>query len=216
MNEQAPIRILLVDDPPLMRRGMRDLLAMEDDLQPVGEAGTGEEALRLVDELDPDLILLDLNMPGMDGLETLQRLREAKVDARIILFTVSDDQSHVLEALRQGADGYLLKDMDPEQLVEQVRAAANGKLALTPELTLILAQAIRERPSNASQNANASLTKREKDVLRLIAKGLSNKMIARKLGITEGTVKVHVKNLLHSLRLRSRVEAAIWATEHLR
>ncbi|GGH92756.1 two-component system response regulator NarL [Pseudomonas fluvialis] len=216
MNEQAPIRILLVDDHPLMRRGMRDLLAMEDDLQPVGEAGTGEEALRLVDELDPDLILLDLNMPGMDGLETLQRLREAKVDARIILFTVSDDQSHVLEALRQGADGYLLKDMDPEQLVEQVRAAANGKLALTPELTLILAQAIRERPSNASQNANASLTKREKDVLRLIAKGLSNKMIARKLGITEGTVKVHVKNLLHSLRLRSRVEAAIWATEHLR
>ena len=114
MNEQAPIRILLVDDHPLMRRGMRDLLAMEDDLQPVGEAGTGEEALRLVDELDPDLILLDLNMPGMDGLETLQRLREAKVDARIILFTVSDDQSHVLEALRQGADGYLLKDMDPE------------------------------------------------------------------------------------------------------
>lgn len=216
MNEQAPIRILLVDDHPLMRRGMRDLLAMEDDLLPVGEAGTGEEALRLVDELDPDLILLDLNMPGMDGLETLQRLREAKVDARIILFTVSDDQSHVLEALRQGADGYLLKDMDPEQLVEQVRAAANGKLALTPELTLILAQAIRERPSNASQNANASLTKREKDVLRLIAKGLSNKMIARKLGITEGTVKVHVKNLLHSLRLRSRVEAAIWATEHLR
>ena len=108
MNEQAPIRILLVDDHPLMRRGMRDLLAMEDDLQPVGEAGTGEEALRLVDELDPDLILLDLNMPGMDGLETLQRLREAKVDARIILFTVSDDQSHVLEALRQGADGYLL------------------------------------------------------------------------------------------------------------
>ncbi|MFG0807639.1 two-component system response regulator NarL [Pseudomonas fluvialis] len=216
MNEQAPIRILLVDDHPLMRRGMRDLLAMEDDLQPVGEAGTGEEALRLVDELDPDLILLDLNMPGMDGLETLQRLREAKVDARIILFTVSDDQSHVLEALRQGADGYLLKDMDPEQLVEQVRAAANGKLALTPELTLILAQAIRERPSNASQSANASLTKREKDVLRLIAKGLSNKMIARKLGITEGTVKVHVKNLLHSLRLRSRVEAAIWATEHLR
>ena len=101
MNEQAPIRILLVDDHPLMRRGMRDLLAMEDDLQPVGEAGTGEEALRLVDELDPDLILLDLNMPGMDGLETLQRLREVKVDARIILFTVSDDQSHVLEALRQ-------------------------------------------------------------------------------------------------------------------
>ena len=214
MNEQAPIRILLVDDHPLMRRGMRDLLAMEDDLQPVGEAGTGEEALRLVDELDPDLILLDLNMPGMDGLETLQRLREAKVDARIILFTVSDDQSHVLEALRQGADGYLLKDMDAEELIEQIRIAATGRMALSPELTQVLAEAIRVRPKPTGQVQFSSLTKREKEVLRQIAKGQSNKMIARKLGITEGTVKVHVKNLLHKLGLRSRVEAAVWVLEN--
>lgn len=117
MTEQDITRILLVDDHPMMRRGLRDLLAMEDDLDPVGEAGSGPEALRLAQELQPDLILLDLNMPGMDGLETLKRLRDAEVDARIIMFTVSDDQSHVLEALRNGADGYLLKDMDAEQLV---------------------------------------------------------------------------------------------------
>lgn len=214
MTEQDITRILLVDDHPMMRRGLRDLLAMEDDLDPVGEAGSGPEALRLAQELQPDLILLDLNMPGMDGLETLKRLRDAEVDARIIMFTVSDDQSHVLEALRNGADGYLLKDMDAEQLVAHVRLAARGKLALSPELTMVLAEAIRERPKTSSQVQASSLTKREKDVLRWIAKGQSNKMIARKLDITEGTVKVHVKRLLNKLGMRSRTEAAVWVVEN--
>ncbi len=209
------IRILLVDDHPLMRRGLRDLLEMEDDLQPVGEAGNGEDALRLAAELEPDLVIMDLNMPGMDGLETLRKMREAGIDARILIFTVSDDQDHVLEALRNGADGYLLKDMNPDLLADQVRQAANGRMALTPELAMMLAEAIRERPRHAQQAQASSLTKREKEVLRLIAKGNSNKMIGRKLGITEGTVKVHVKNLLNSLQLRSRVEAAVWALENL-
>ena len=111
MNEQAPIRILLVDDHPLMRRGMRDLLAMEDDLLPVGEAGTGEEALRLVDELDPDLILLDLNMRDVSGLDVLRGLRAARVEARVVMVTVSDSGEDVVAALRGGVDGYLLKDM---------------------------------------------------------------------------------------------------------
>ncbi len=207
-------RILLVDDHPMMRRGLRDLLDLEDDLETVGEAGNGEDAIRLAAELEPDLILLDLNMPGMDGLETARRLRDAEVDAFIVMFTVSDEQSHVLEALRNGADGYLLKDMDADQLVEQIRAAATGKMALDPELTQVLAEAIRVRPKPSGQVQFASLTKREKEVLRLIAKGQSNKMIARKLGITEGTVKVHVKNLLHKLGLRSRVEAAVWILEN--
>ncbi|WP_241668804.1 two-component system response regulator NarL [Stutzerimonas nosocomialis] len=198
----------------MMRRGLRDLLDLEDDLETVGEAGNGEDAIRLAAELEPDLILLDLNMPGMDGLETARRLRDAEVDAFIVMFTVSDEQSHVLEALRNGADGYLLKDMDADQLVEQIRAAATGKMALDPELTQVLAEAIRVRPEPSGQVQFASLTKREKEVLRLIAKGQSNKMIARKLGITEGTVKVHVKNLLHKLGLRSRVEAAVWILEN--
>lgn len=214
MTELDITRILLVDDHPMMRRGLRDLLELEADLEPVGEAGSGPEAIRLAGELEPDLILLDLNMPGMDGLETLTRLRDEEVDARIIMFTVSDDQSHVLEALRNGADGYLLKDMDAEHLVAQIRQAAQGKLALSPELTMVLAEAIRERPKTSTQVQASSLTKREKDVLRWIAKGQSNKMIARKLDITEGTVKVHVKRLLNKLGMRSRTEAAVWVVEN--
>lgn len=208
------VRILLVDDHPMMRRGLRDLLAMEDDMNPVGEAAGGLEAIRMAVELEPDLILLDLNMPGMDGLETLRQMRDQQIDARIIMFTVSDDQSDVLEALRHGADGYLLKDMDPDALVEHVRLAARGKLALSPELTMVLAEAIRERPKTQSQVQAANLTKREKDVLKLITKGLSNKMIARRLDIAEGTVKVHVKRLLSKLGMRSRTEAAVWVVEN--
>lgn len=198
----------------MMRRGLRDLLELEDDLEMVGEAGNGEDAIRLAQEIEPDLILMDLNMPGIDGLETTRRMRDVGIDARIIMFTVSDEQSHVLEALRNGADGYLLKDMDAEQLIEQIRLAATGRMALSPELTQVLAEAIRVRPKPTGQVQFSSLTKREKEVLRLIAKGQSNKMIARKLGITEGTVKVHVKNLLYKLGLRSRVEAAVLVLEN--
>ncbi|WP_313451545.1 two-component system response regulator NarL [Stutzerimonas kunmingensis] len=198
----------------MMRRGVRDLLELEDDLEVVAEAGNGEDAIKLAQQTEPDLILMDLNMPGIDGLETTRRMRDVHIDARIVMFTVSDEQSHVLEALRNGADGYLLKDMDAEQLIEQIRIAATGRMTLSPELTQVLAEAIRVRPKPTGQVQFSSLTKREKEVLRLIAKGQSNKMIARKLGITEGTVKVHVKNLLHKLGLRSRVEAAVWVLEN--
>ena len=214
MNEGTTARILLVDDHPMMRRGLRDLLELENDLEVVAEAGNGEDAIALAQQTEPDLILMDLNMPGIDGLETTRRMRDVDIDARIVMFTVSDEQGHVLEALRNGADGYLLKDMDAEQLIEQIRLAATGRMALSPELTHVLAEAIRVRPKPTGQVPFSSLTKREKEVLRQIAKGQSNKMIARKLGITEGTVKVHVKNLLHKLGLRSRVEAAVWVLEH--
>ncbi|WP_417779720.1 two-component system response regulator NarL [Stutzerimonas xanthomarina] len=198
----------------MMRRGVRDLLELEDDLEVVAEAGNGEDAIKLAQQTEPDLILMDLNMPGIDGLETTRRMRDVHIDARIVMFTVSDEQSHVLEALRNGADGYLLKDMDAEQLIEQIRMAATGRMALSPELTQVLAEAIRVRAKPTGQVPFSSLTKREKEVLRQIAKGQSNKMIARKLGITEGTVKVHVKNLLYKLGLRSRVEAAVWVLEN--
>ncbi|QJD58265.1 two-component system response regulator NarL [Pseudomonas sp. gcc21] len=213
MNETENIRILLVDDHPMMRRGLRDLLAMEPDLDPAGEAGNGVDAIRLAHELEPDLILLDLNMPGMGGLEILRQMRLEQIDARIIFFTVSDDHDDVLEALRSGADGYLLKDMDAEQLVEQIRLAALGKLALSAELTMVLADAIRSRPEAEAPEPQAHLTRRERDVLRQIAKGQSNKMIARELDISEGTVKVHVKRVLNKLGMRSRTEAAVWVVE---
>ncbi len=214
MNNQDKIRILLVDDHPMMRSGMRALLSMEDDLLPAAEAGNGAEAVRLASELDLDLILLDMNMPGMDGLETIRQMRAGGIETRIVIFSVSDDHTNVLAALREGADGYLLKDIEPEELISQIRQAAQGRLTLSPELNQVLAQAIRERPKPGHAHPSAGLTKREKDVLRLIARGQTNKMIARKLAISEGTVKVHVKNLLHKLGLRSRVEAAVWSLEH--
>lgn len=206
-------RIMLVDDHPMLRRGLSDLLSMEDDLLPVAQAGSGQEAVELALAHELDLILLDLNMPGMDGIETIRALRNAGVDARIVIFSVSDDHENVLEALREGADGYLLKDMEPEELIEQIRLAAQGKLALSSELTQVLAQAIRSR-SSSTQAPPSMLTKREKDVLKLIAKGHSNKMIARHLDIAEGTVKVHVKRLLNKLGMRSRTEAAVWVVEN--
>ncbi|MED5610473.1 MULTISPECIES: two-component system response regulator NarL [Pseudomonas] len=205
-------RILLVDDHPMMRRGVIQLLEFEDDLCVVGEAGSGEEALQLAAELDPDMILLDLNMKGMNGLETLRALRERGVDARIVVFTVSDDRGDVISVLRAGADGYLLKDMEPERLLEHIRQAATGQLSISPQLAQVLAQALRggdEQPKRLED-----LTDRERQILRQLAQGFSNKMIARKLDITEGTVKVHVKRVLHKLGMRSRVEAAVWAVEN--
>lgn len=205
---------MLVDDHPMLRRGLSDLLSMEDDLLPVAQASSGQEAVELALSHDLDLILLDLNMPGMNGIETIHALRSAGlVDVRIVIFSVSDDHDDVLEALREGADGYLLKDMEPEELIEQIRLAAQGRLALSPELTQVLAQAIRGRPTS-NQVDLSMLTKREKDVLKLIAKGQSNKMIVRTLNIAEGTVKVHVKRLLNKLGMRSRTEAAIWVVEN--
>ncbi len=203
-------RLMLVDDHPMMRRGIRQLLELEDDFLIVGEANNGEEALTLLDELQPQLILLDNNMPQLNGIETLKRLRQLGYSGKVLLFTVSDAEKDVREALRYGADGYLLKDMEPEKLIQQVREALHGELVISPGLTRVLAQALRE-PQAANQ---VELTEREQQVLRMIAGGNSNKMIGRKLGITEGTVKVHVKNLLHKLGLRSRVEAAVWAMSH--
>lgn len=204
-------RILLVDDHPMMRRGIRQLLELEDDFLIVGEANNGEEALLLIDSLQPQLILLDNNMPQMNGVETLKRLRQIGYTGKILLFTVSDAEKDVRDALRLGADGYLLKDMEPEKLIQQVREALQGELVISQALTRVLAQALRE-PHAAPQ---VELTDREQQVLKMVAGGNSNKMIGRKLGITEGTVKVHVKNLLHKLGLRSRVEAAVWAMEHI-
>ena len=212
MNAPAPYTLLLVDDHPMMRRALRQLLELEDDLRVIGEAGNGLEALQQVASLQPQLVLLDNNMPEMNGVETLKRLRELNFTGKIVLFTVSDDEADVRDAMRYGADGYLLKDMEPEKLIDQLREVLQGALVISPALTRVLAQALRS-PASASQ---LDLTDRERQVLKMITSGSSNKVIGNKLGITEGTVKVHVKNLLHKLGLRSRVEAAVWAMEHMR
>jgi two-component system nitrate/nitrite response regulator NarL len=212
MTPSPQHRILLVDDHPMMRHGIRQMLELEDDFLIVGEASQGEEALGLIEPLRPDLVLLDNNMPQMNGIETLRRLRAMNYTGKVLLFTVSDAEDDIRDALRLDADGYLLKDMEPELLIQYIRDALNGALVISPGLTQVMAQALRA----PARQAVVELTERERQVLKTIASGFSNKVIGHKLGITEGTVKVHVKNLLHKLGLRSRVEAAVWAMEHLR
>lgn len=201
--------IMLVDDHPLLRKGLRQLITLTDTLEVVAEAGNGQDAIALAKELDPDLILLDLNMQGMDGLATLRQLRDEEVTSRIVMLTVSDADDDVLAAISAGADGYLLKDMEPEEILVQIERALSGKMVLSEAITQVLASAIRS-PANKNQASADSLTQRELEILKLIAKGLSNKLIARELNISDGTVKVHVKHLLKKLHLRSRVEAAVW------
>ena len=204
--------VLLVDDHPLLRKGVRQLLELEDDIRVIGESSNGADAVTLAAELDPDLILLDLSMKGMDGIETLIALRDASVASRIVVFTVSDERSDVVSALKSGADGYLLKDTEPEELVDSIRLACSGKLVLSEQLTEVLALSFRDEQKVEGPNLD-SLTRRELQILKHVAEGLSNKLIGRKLEIAESTVKVHVKHLLKKLGLRSRVEAAIWMVE---
>nr|WP_255482094.1 two-component system response regulator NarL [Cellvibrio sp. KY-GH-1] len=200
---------MLVDDHPLLRKGLRQLLTLSGEMEVVAEASNGKDAIKLASELDPDLILLDLNMQGMDGLETLRHLRDEGVTSRIVMLTVSDADEDVLSAISAGADGYLLKDMEPEDMLVQIERALSGKMVLSEAVTQVLATAIRNPTTKAAVGSD-SLTQRELEILKLIAKGMSNKVIARELAISDGTVKVHVKHLLKKLHLRSRVEAAVW------
>lgn len=210
--DHQPTRVLVIDDHPLFRKGVADLLALEPNLSLVGEAADGKEGDRLAAELKPDLILLDMNMKGWDGIETLRRLRAqvSTQDARILMLTVSDNETDVVGALRAGADGYLLKDMEPEDILEQLREAMRGRLVISPQLTDLLARALRSHHGPMCVD-EAGLTQREREVLDLLAKGFSNKLIARELDLAVGTVKVHVKHLLKKLGLHSRVEAAVWS-----
>ncbi|WP_437439962.1 two-component system response regulator NarL [Proteus mirabilis] len=201
--------ILLIDDHPMLRNGVKQLLSLDTTLTVVGEAGDGIQGVKLAEELDPDLILLDLNMPGMNGFETLDQLRLRSLSGRIVVFSVSNYSDDLITALKRRADGYLLKDMEPEELLAALKQAAAGKMVVSPTLTPILAQSLREDRSEGERDID-QLTPRERDILKLIAQGLSNKMIARKLDITESTVKVHVKHLLKKMKLKSRVEVAVW------
>lgn len=209
MSNPEASTILLIDDHPMLRTGVKQLISMAPELAVVGEAGNGEQGVQLAEELDPDLILLDLNMPGMNGLETLDCLREKPLSGRIVVFSVSNHEEDVVTALKRGADGYLLKDMEPEDLLKALQHAAAGEMVLSEALTPVLAASLRANRATSDRDVNL-LTPRERDILKLIAQGLPNKMIARRLDITESTVKVHVKHLLKKMKLKSRVEAAVW------
>ena len=194
-----------MDDHPLMRRGVRQLLELDPGFEVVAEAGDGASAIDLANRLDIDVILLDLNMKGMSGLDTLNALRRDGVTAQIIILTVSDASSDVFALIDAGADGYLLKDSDPEVLLEAIRAGAKGSKVFSERVN----QYLREREMfGAEEDPFSVLTERELDVLHELAQGLSNKQIASVLNISEQTVKVHIRNLLRKLNVRSRVAAS--------
>lgn len=215
MNQTDTQTILIVDDHPLFRKGVIQLIQAAPEFSFVGEAANGQDGIRMAHELKPDMILLDLNMKDMNGVEVLKAIKDAGLDSRIIMLTVSDQAEDLISALRAGADGYLLKDMEPEDLMAQLIQAARGRVAITPRLTQLLAASLRDTPRPKNQD-EAGLTDQESKILEHIADGKSNKLIARELNIAESTVKVHVKHLLRKLNFRSRVEAAVWADRNRR
>jgi two-component system nitrate/nitrite response regulator NarL len=210
MSQPEPQTILVVDDHPLFRRGVIQLIQAAPEFRFVGEAPSGREGIQLAHALHPDMILLDLNMKDMNGVEVLKAIKDEGLDARVIMLTVSDQAEDLMAALQAGADGYLLKDMEPEDLMQQLGEAARGKITISERLTQLLVTALREK-SRPATPAEAGLTEQENRILEHLIDGKSNKLIARDMGIAEGTVKVHVKHLLKKLNLRSRVEAAVWA-----
>ncbi|MDY4593477.1 MAG: response regulator [[Pasteurella] aerogenes] len=197
------IKVIIIDDHPLMRRGIRQLLELQSAFDVVGDAGSGTEGIDLALQTSPDLVILDLNMKGLSGLDTLKALRAEGVDARIVILTVSDAKNDIFTLVDAGADGYLLKDSEPDTLLLQLQRIAQGELILSDSIKDLR---LEKRPA---EDPMKLLTDREMDVLRLIATGLSNKQIAAQLFISEETVKVHIRNLLRKLNVHSRVAATV-------
>jgi two-component system NarL family response regulator len=209
----TPIRVLIVDDHALFRRGLQLVLEVEDDLEVVGEATDGDEAVERAAALLPDVVLMDVRMPGLGGIEATRRIRNAQPNVKIVMLTVSEDEEDLFAAIRAGAIGYLLKELSIEEVAGTVRAVARGQAVVSPTMAAkllnefnVLSRRVAEQRGDAPR-----LTERELEVLRLVAKGMANKEIAAELVIAENTVKNHVRNILEKLELRTRTEAAMFA-----
>jgi two-component system nitrate/nitrite response regulator NarL len=229
MNPATPprIRLLLVDDHSLFRRGLKALLDQDERFEVSAEAGDVGEALRQLAKEAPDVILLDNHLPGVRGVDAIPALKEAAPHARVLMLTVSEDGQDLSAALQAGADGYLLKTVESDQLCEAIVKALDGDSVVSPEMMTKLVSAFRTRPATESapapleppatsqeQEALQALSPRERETLSLIARGSSNKLIARELDIAETTVKIHVQHILRKLGLSSRVQAAVYAVNH--
>ncbi|MDE0777256.1 response regulator transcription factor [Nocardioides sp.] len=209
---REPIRVLVVDDQELFRRGLTMLLAVEPGLEVVGEAGDGAEGVTLAESAAPDVILLDVRMPKKSGIEACLAIKESVPSAKIIMLTVSDEEADLYEAVKSGASGYLLKDSSIEEVAQAIRVVADGQSLISPSMAIKLIDEFKQmsRPERETGPA-LRLTERELDVLRLVAQGHSNKEIAARLFISENTVKNHVRNMLEKLQLHSRMEAVMYA-----
>lgn len=200
-----PIRVVIADDHLLLRRGTREILHRDPRIEVVGEAADGEDALNLVERLHPDIVLMDVAMPGVNGLDATRRITDGSPATRVLLLTVHDEEEYVVEGIRSGASGYLLKDVDAEQLVEAVVTVAGGGAVLHPRLAPGVVRSLRD-PNPAPTEV---LTSRQAEVLALVAEGLSNREIGERLGTSGRTVEVHVSNILRRLDVSSRTEAVV-------
>jgi two-component system nitrate/nitrite response regulator NarL len=207
------MRVLLIDDHALFRIGLLELLERRG-IEVIDAVGESEVGLQLARDCGPDVVLMDLRMPGESGIDLVRKMRLQGIDRRVAMLTTSTDERDVVAALQAGVSGYLLKDMEPDDLVAALQSIIAGKTVVAPELTGALARAVRQEPETpAAQAAFSDLTPREMEILCHLAGGQSNKVIAHELGISEGTVKLHVKSILRKLAVRSRVEAAVLAVE---
>lgn len=208
------MRVLIIDDHALFRVGLQGLLEQRG-IEVIDAVAEGSKGLELIEELSPDIVLLDLRMPDMSGLEVLTQAKKRKIEIPIVMLTTSNEEQDLVEALRNGAQGYLLKDMEPDELVSALRDIEKGKSVVAHGLTDVLAKMVQGDPIEESKKETpfSELTPRELEILCLLADGQSNKVIARNLGISDGTVKLHVKAILRKLEVHSRVEAAVIAVE---
>ena len=212
------IRILLIDDHTLFRSGVKALLQRQPDFEVVGEASDGLEGVKLVEQVEADVVLLDLDMPSMNGREALEQIRETHPNLAVLMLTVSEDCEALGECLKLGARGYLLKKIDQDFLLRSIRAAYNGDSVISPQMMTKFVNRLSEPEAARTRQAQGTdptvLTRRERQTLAWLARGVSNKEIARALNLAESTVKVHVQSILRKLNLSSRVQAAIYAIEH--
>ncbi len=207
-------KVLLVEDHMLFRKGLRFLIDNSDDFEVIGEATDGLEGVKMMQQLNPDVVLLDIDMPAMQGIEALALMLNHQPELAVIMLTVSEDSYDLTEAMRLGARGYLLKNIDTQFLLQSIHKALEGDSVLSPEMTSKLIQQFRQPTTKEPDELFETLTPREKEILLILVQGGSNKMIARDLDVTESTVKVHVQNILRKLNLSSRVQAAVYAIEH--
>ena len=210
------IRVLIADDQPLFRRGLNVVLHTEERIDVIAEAEDGEEAIQKAEELAPDVVLMDVRMPKVNGIEAARSIRELVPSTKILMLTVSDEEDDLFQAIKAGANGYLLKEVSVEEVAEAVRAVVQGQTLITPSMASKLLNefvSLDRRVNEKQQLPSPTLTARELEVLKLVAKGMSNREIADELYISENTVKNHVRNILEKLHLHSRMEAVIYAVK---
>ena len=213
-NGTHTIKIVLIDDHTLFRSGIKALLARQEDCEVIGEAADGLSGVKLVEQSQPDVVLLDLDMPVMNGREALAQILSTRPQQVVVMLTVSEDSEDLTECMRLGARGFLLKNINADFLVDAVKKAAVGDNVFSPEMTARLVQSLINPNPSAATGALETLTQRELEILGYLAVGCSNKVIARKLDLAESTIKVHVQNILRKLELTSRVQAAVYAVQH--